>query len=313
MTPTRTGAVSTQNSDKNVLFESVYGDYADSMVIASNFTTTRNCGGTNTTTGQASVYGTHFSDIFTSATVGRIVCHLNEPSEDSVGYTLTNFGVGSGFTSAGNVSISNVNDSFEVETPYYIKGHTGLSNVVPVVTGTNVTYSSGARWGNHDIYFKIDTGSGFGEWIEFNTANLNAYSTIDPSTGFRLRLRIVCAIASATNLITYIHINTTTSVIARPNDLYPLDVINSSISLTGLIDGTEVGIYRVSDMYEYNHVENVYGGVFTYNYNYTEATPVYIIIHHKEYQHIKINLNLSATPASIPIQQQLDRWYSNPA
>ena len=86
MQPTRTGAISTLNSDKDDVYESVFGDMADTMVLASLNSVIKGCGGTNTTTGQASVYGTHFWDIFTSDTAGRVVLSLNEPTEQTAQY-----------------------------------------------------------------------------------------------------------------------------------------------------------------------------------------------------------------------------------
>ena len=232
MMPTRTFALSTTNSDKGMIYEHVYGDMTDTMVIASLNSSAKNCGGTNTTTGQASVYGTHFRDAFASDTDGMVVLSLNEPTVETTGYYTVVAGTPK-FTSAGSISMATLNDEVIIEQDYFVKGCTGLPITSPVVTGTNVTYSSGARWGNHDIYFQIDTGSGWnGTWVNLTGANLNSFSaSIDPAVGFKLKYRIVCAVAATNNVLVYIRISTTSTLAAQTANLYPLDTVTVAVTV----------------------------------------------------------------------------------
>lgn len=82
--------------------------------------------------------------------------------------------------------------------------------------------------------------------------------------------------------------------------------------LTGLVDNTEVRIYRMSDDVELFGVENTLGGEVAYEYNATEPTPVYIHIHNILYVFIRLELTLGANDATVPVQQRFDRNYSNP-
>jgi len=310
MTPTRTGAISTANSDNNVIYEHVYGDMTDTMTLASLNSVVKNCGGTNTVSGQASVYGTHFWDAFTSDTAGRVILSLNEPTSETT--SLVTYVSGNPrFTSAGNVSMPVVGDEVIIESSYYVKGCTALTNTAPIVTGTNVTYSSGARWGNHDIYYQIDTGSGYGgTWKNLTAANLIT-ETISPSTGFKLKYRLVCATANTGNLITYIRIATTSTLVAQRDNLYVLDTVN--LTLTGLQSGSEVRAYTGTDpatATEIGGVENS-GTSFTFSHSNSGETG-YIIIHALGYIPISLPITYSSIDASIPIQQTTDRWYSNP-
>jgi len=204
----------------------------DTMVIASLNSSAKNCGGTNTTTGQASVYGTHFRDAFASDTDGMVVLSLNEPTVETTGYYTVVAGTPK-FTSAGSISMATLNDEAIIEQDYFVKGCTGLPITSPVVTGTNVTYSSGARWGNHDIYFQIDTGSGWnGTWVNLTGANLNSFSaSIDPAVGFKLKYRIVCAVAATNNVLVYIRISTTSTLAAQTANLYPLDTVTVAVTV----------------------------------------------------------------------------------
>lgn len=310
MQPTRTGAISTQNSDKNMIYEHIYGDFADTINVADLNSVLKNCGGTNTTTGQSSVYGTLFWDAFTSDTVGRIVLSLNEQTSETSQYVSIISGTPK-FTSAGNLVLSSVGDEVIIEMSYFSLGHTSLPSTAPVVTGTNVTYSSGARWGNHDIYYQIDTGDGWnGVWKNFTGANLNTES-ISASIGFKLKYRLVCAVASTTNLLTYIRILTNSSLAVQTSNLYPLDSVATSLTLLDLKPDSEVRIYRVSDSVEIAGVENS-GTSYTYNYTWTENVTVNIIIHNLGYEYLRYdNYVLTSSGGSIPVVQNVDRNFMN--
>ncbi len=244
MTPTRTGIVSTVNSDKGNIYEHVYGDFADAIALADLNGKMKNCGGTNTVTGQASVYGTMFWDAFTSNTAGRLVLQMNEATAETAAYQTLVAGTPQ-FTSAGNLVLNNVGDEVQWEMDYWCLGVTGFANVVPVVTGTNVTFSSGSRWGNHDLFYQIDTGSGFSAWKNFNQATLAAETGFDPAFGFKIRFRAVCAIASTTNLLTYVRFDLLSTLAAQTDNLYPLDT--ATIQVDGLVSGSRVKASKVSD------------------------------------------------------------------
>lgn len=303
MAPTRTGAINTVNSDTGMLYQNVYGDYADSMVLASLNSVAKGCGGTNSTTGQASVYGTHFWDSFTSDTAGRVVLPLNEQTADTSQYVTIVAGTPK-FTSAGNITMEDAGDEIIIEMSYFAKGHTGFANTAPTITGTNA--------GNHDIYYQINTGAGWnGTWKTLDGANLSA-ETIDPATGFKLKYRIVCNTSNATNLLTYIRIVTDSTLTAQTDNLYPLDSIAASLLLTGLKENSEVRVFRTSDDVELAGVEDS-GTSFSYNYEWTGTdTNVYVVIHALGWLPIRYEgLVLDSSGIEIPVQQTIDRQYQN--
>jgi len=305
MTPTRTGAISTLNSDKNVIYEHVYGDMVDAIVLADLNSVAKNCGGTTSVTGQASVYGTHFCDAFTSDTVGRVTLPMNEQTTETT--SLITYVAGTPkFTSAGQLTMQTLNDEIIIEQSYFVKGCTALTNTAPIVTGTNVTYSSGARWGNHDIYYQIDTGSGYGgSWKDLTATNLSGES-ITASTGFKLKYRIVTATASTTNAITYIRITTTSTLASQTDNLYPLDTI--TLTVTGLISGSDVVIYKHSDLSVIDSVDA--NGSTTWNYNYETAQAIDIGVFKAGQIPFYIrNYSLGSTNSSLPVAQVSDRAY----
>jgi hypothetical protein len=241
---TRTGLWAFVNSDTNITLEHVYGDYADTTVQAGLNAKAKNCGFTSATTGQVSVYGTHWQTRFTSTTAGFLEVLCNEPTVSSAAQCAVTGGLPQ-FNSSGSVLATKVNDQVTWETDWFVIGYTAFTNSAPTITGTNVTYSSGARWGNHDIEFQIDTGSGYGgSWLALTAANLIA-QTITATTGFKLKLRVTCATASATNAITNMRIAMTTTDAAQGSNLHPLDT--ATVSVTGLVTGSQVKAAKVSD------------------------------------------------------------------
>jgi hypothetical protein len=311
MQPTRSGAISTLNSDKGMLYEHVYGDFADTIAVADLNSVLKNCGGTNTTTGQASTYGTHFWDAFTSDTAGRVILSFNEPTVETASLYTVVAGTPK-FTSAGGLVMAASGDEIIIEQPYFVKGCTALANTTPTVTGTNVTYVSGPDFGNHDIYYTIDTGAGFDEnWLALTGANLSAV-TISPDVGFRMRYLISCDGSSTTNLVSYIRIDTVSTLTAQTNNLYPLDTVN--VTLTGLVAGSEIRVYEDTGSENGDAVDGIESSGTEYTFAALGGTTVNIMINNVNYLPADIwGYVVPSTDASIPVKQFTDRNYGNPA
>lgn len=303
LAPTRTGIAAPLNSTKNVLFEHVYGDYADAWNNAFLNGVVRACGCTQGVTGQSSVYGSHWTDSFTSDTVGRIVALMNEATSETEHLNTLTAGVGSGFTSAGGLSLANVNDEYITEMPYAALGHLTLSATAPVVTGTNVTYSSGSRWGNHDIYYQIDTGSGYGgAWLNF-TNNLS--QDINPA-GTKIKLRIVCAIANTTNLVSFIRLNSTSSTAAMDANMFPLDTNN--VTFFGLPEGCDIVVLAAGTSTILDQQDQIERNTYTFTYSGEQDIDVGFIKPGYVPFYIR-GLGLTTTDSNIPITLTPDRNY----
>jgi len=89
------------------------------------------------------------------------------------------------------------------------------------------------------------------------------------------------------------------------------------LSLSNLVDDTEVRIYTSGTITEVAGQESVTGGTFSYAYNYAASTFVDIVIFKESYLfnepdgRIK-NFELGNTNTTIPINQRFDRNYNNP-
>jgi hypothetical protein len=265
----------------------------------------------NTTTGQTSVYNTHWADMFTSDTVGRVIACMNEPTTaaQQVLNVLSLSGSAGGFTSAGSLALPTSGDIYTTECDYYIKGHTGLTSTTPVVTGTNVTYSAGSMWGNHSIKYQIDTsGTWNGTWKDFTAANLSG-EPISP-TGFKLKYQIQTMTTSTANLLTYIRVETSSTLSGQANNLYDLDT--NTITLTGLKSGSEVRAYLGTDPTTATVVGGIESSSTEYTISHSATGPGYIQIFALGWLPIHLDWTYSAEDKEIPVQQVIDRQYLNP-
>ncbi len=237
---TRTNPWILQNTDNDVIIDDVFGDYADNAAIASLNTIARGVALTGQTAGQTAVYGTHWKDSFTSATIGKIEILCNEPTTLSAAQCAKTGGTPR-FNSVGQVALTTVGDQVTWTMPYFAIGHTALANLAPTLTGTNT--------GNMTYQFQWDTGSGMnGTWLTLNAANLNAVGAINPATGIKLMVRATCATANAGNLLTNIAIATVTTATAQQNNVYPLDTIAVTISAQVTLAGAEIRVYDMDNL-----------------------------------------------------------------
>lgn len=294
---TRTGLYAFSNSDNNITIETVAGDYADTSVIAALNTIAKGVRLTGTTTGQTSVYGTHWKDSFTSATVGKIEILCNEPTTPSAAQCAITSGSPK-FNSAGQVALTVVGQQVTWEMPYFAKGHTALANLAPTPTGTNT--------GNLTYEFQCDKGAGYnGTWLTLNATNLNGAGAITPATGVKLKVRATCATANAGNLLTQIAIPTVTNSTAQ-NEQYPLDTV--TLTLTGLVAGSDVTILAAgTETVRATQEENA--GT-TYAYTYEAPESVDIAIYNPGYMPFFIRgYSLGSSNASLPCAQVADVSY----
>lgn len=261
----RTSPFSVANTVQGFQAYNIWGDGADSQATAGINATIRGGRYTNSVTGQSSVYGTHWQDAWTSTTEGRIVISCNEPTTDTLdqcSFTLDT-ALGSGFTSAGGVSMTQLTDTVTWTMPYYALGVTGFSDTAPTITGTNAA--------NHTLEFQYDLndGGGFnGTWLPLDGTNLSAV-VVDPADGVALKIRATVNTAAATNLLSYIRVNTTTTSEDQQIE-YPLPTNRVGL-VTNIRAGSRLQIYNSTTSTEL--VNTVVAGT-SYQYDYNNGTGI---------------------------------------
>ena len=310
LTATRTNLYTTSNTSKGLLVQDCVGTVGAIVTAALNAESRGVRAASASVTGQASVYGTHFFNMFTGDIAGQIWFAFNEPTTFNHTLVTNTFvpGTGAGFTSGGQAAMRNIGDSVTFTTPYFVKGYTAFtaSGLSPVVTGTNPA--------NFNYTYEIDKGSGFGSVknlmkvkirssggssgtntvtvastgssmpeagdlvlteagaqipagttvtdVTGNVITLSANFTtsftgtlyfmkalpeevISPSTGFRLRVTSTTATAAADNALTYIRLQTTTTLADQRINMYPLDY--STISISGFVPNSRVYLYDITN------------------------------------------------------------------
>ena len=302
---TRGGPYQFVNSDTNILIENVMGDYADTSVMAGLNATMKNVGITSATTGQVSVYGTHWITRFTSTTAGFAEVLCNEPTSSSAAQCFVSGGAPQ-FNSSGSLLLTKAGDQVTWEMPFFAVGYTAFTNTAPTVTGTNVTFTSGSTWGNHTIEFAINTGSGYGAWLGLNAANLIA-QTFNSTTGFKLKFRATTLTVNAGNVITNIRVALTTTSSDQQTKLYPLSV--NTITFTGLPTGTDAVVLTAGTSTILASVDAGVGTTFAYQYEGTPTIDVGFIKAGYVPQYIR-NLTLTSVDSSIPVSLTVDRNYA---
>lgn len=303
---TRTGPYAFVNSDTNVLLEHVAGDAADTSVLAALNVVAKNSLLTAATTGQVSVYGTHWMTRFTSTTAGFAEILCNEPTATSGSQCQVTGGTPQ-FNSSGSVLLTKVGDQVVWEMPFFAVGFTAFTNTAPTITGTNVTYSANARWGNHDIEFQVDTGSGYGgTWLPLRAADLIA-QTFNSTTGFKLKIRATCVVANAGNVLTNLRVALTTTQTDRDTKLYPLSV--NTVTFTGLPVGCDAVTLTAGTTTVLDQQNELAGTTYSFTYEGTPTVDVGFIKPGYIPRYIR-NLPLGSTDTSIPVALTADRNYA---
>jgi hypothetical protein len=254
-------------------------------------------------------YGTHWSDWHTSATTGSFYIEMNEPSVGTA--SLIGLTGGAVFTGAGGVYMPIVGMSASFEMDYFAIGHTGFSSTVAAMTGGTAS--------NYTYNYQLDknNGSGFSAYFgsDFTTlaaltASLNGQTGIDAALGIKIKLRITTAVANTT-AVTSFTINTT-STRATQAYQYPLDL--ATLTLTGLIPGTEIHAYLGTNPATVTELAGVESCSSEFVMEHAAGGQSgYLTLIKRGYKPMKIPLTYSPTNVTIPVFQDLDLGYNNPA
>lgn len=304
----RTGLITTINSDKLVLHESVHGGRYTYSAMAiylqvdsglnSNMKGVRT--GANSVAATSSIYGSHFMDFFIGDDMGRILLPMNEPTTETESYFSMESGTRK-FNSVGGILMGTVGNKAIWTDSVYRKGHTGFQNTTPTMSGGTI--------GNYTLEYDIDVNDGNGftdSWTALSGANLSG-ETIDPALGFKLKIQITTAIANIT-AITFLRIDTISTAAAQEDNLYPLDTI--TLSITGLQTGSDVVIYKNSDGTVLDSVDAKIGTSWDYIYETIQAVDIGVFKAGYIPFYIR-NYTLETSNASLPVAQVVDRAYLN--
>lgn len=305
---TRTNTMTGDNSCTRVTEENVAGDYADAPLAACLNLRRKACGCSAALTLQASVYGTHWLDYFTSTTAGRIAIVMNEPTEASASVvTLTG---GAGFTSGGSLSMLVIGQTATFEMDYYAIGHTSFQNSALVMAGTLATYFT------YEYAIDKNDGAGFSAMTSsaytattLGTA-LSGITGIDASKGFKLKLKLTIGINGSAPIIS-VYVLTNSSTTAQDYQ-YPLDM--ATVALSGLVSGSDIVLLAAGTTTELANVDANSGADYSTLVDATTYPSIDVCVYKQGYVPFAYRaLPLTAAGLALPINQVIDRNFSNPA
>lgn len=175
------------------------------------------------------------------------------------------------------------------------------------------------NWGQINRIAKVASGGGTttltmnkNHNTSFTVAGLRAFrlptETIDPDTGFKLKLRITTLIANTgtANTIGAILIPTFTTAASRQVQL-PLDT--NTVSFTGLPTGCDVVVLTAGTSTVLAQQDSLAGTSYSYVYSGAQTIDIGFIKPGYVPFYIR-NLSLTTTDSSIPVSLTVDRNYA---
>lgn len=258
----RTGLMTSNNTSDKVTFERVTCNTGNLLMSSLNSYMKGLRGGNIITTAQASVYGSHWGDMFISDNAGLLFLMFNEPTSLSMDqYEQVSLGSGAGFTSNQSLVMPNLTDEVIFTMNYYALGHRYFTNFAPDLIGTNT--------GNFAVSYQLDrnNGSGFnGTWKTLNATNLSGEGLTALDNGFKFKIRVKVSVAAADNALQLIRVYLSTQTANQSAASYPLDY--ATIKLNGLTANSRVQLFDTTNNVElYNQI--VSGTSLTYSTPYT--------------------------------------------
>jgi hypothetical protein len=213
---------------------------------------------------------------------------------------------GSGFEPFYNLYYTvSANTGSNGSTNVIVRSTSGIT-VGDYVFGTNIApnaYVTGITDSTTFVVDKPNVGVVSG-LLRFN--HLPSETNIDPSLGFKMKVRITTT-SGNTNAISSLYVPTFSDYTSRSYQ-YQLDP-QITITLTGLVNPTEVRVFSASTTTEIAGQETITSGQFSFDV--ASGTLIDISILSLQYQNLRLKNYNVTSDATIPIQQIVDRQYLN--
>ncbi len=195
-------------------------------------------------------------------------------------------------------------DIIEFTMGYVTLGHLSFTGGFSAVTGTGNWNAD--EWSNVTLDFQYDTGNGWnGSWLDVRTP-ANWTSITDTVDGVKLKYRFTAT--GTQNDMSMLLIDTTTTLQAQKDNMYPIDQIEYTLTLTKLEVGSDVVILEAGTNNVLASVDQVTGSNYSYTYKSLANFDIGIIKQGFITQYI-YNYTPSAYNANLPIKQLIDRNY----
>ena len=263
--------------------------------------------GTGVETDLIGTAGAPCGDAFRSDTQG-ILFYNNVPESAEYPYTILS---GSPiFTKDGDVDIS-IGDSWEVDSGYFAKGHTGFNGTIASVRADQTTNTVWNWTAYCDVELQYDDGSGYnGTWIDVTDAAAMGNIVFNVA-GMRFKYRFT-ATANQTDLQGFT-LRTTTALQDQIDNYYPLD--QRTLTITGIENPSKVYLFNsaldeTDPDYQLSS-QLVTNGEFTYGFNGGAGiTAIYRVVS-LDFIVLEDEIFLEDKDITLPVNQSVDRGYAN--
>jgi hypothetical protein len=178
----------------------------------------------------------------------------------------------------------------------YVTSGSNIVSFKDLVSGNQIINNSG-NYSSATVYTE-----GAGEQLHQLFSSLNTTQGATYADGFFRGVRVV----DSSSGLAFPGITTMQS----DDGTFYTPAVTYQLSLSNLIAGSEVRLFRTSDDVELAGVESS-GTTFNYTYIYTTDTPCYLVVFSLNYAPIRLSITLGANNTSLPIQQVTDRVYLN--
>jgi hypothetical protein len=186
---TEFGSAALYTYNNGMIFKGVGGgnaSKADGAAATPNWTINNNIDGL--LQGGSGVFDTHFAEMYHTQTTGALGIVFTASTLPVKPYELTGLAT---FSNTGRLYLQQAGDSVTYTWPHKIYGVTGFREILPKVLTSDLEYSTVYVDSPQALLIEvqIDTGSGYGSWIEAIPANLVALS-VSATTGFNLKIKL---------------------------------------------------------------------------------------------------------------------------
>ena len=150
-------------------------------------------------------------------------------------------------------------------------------------------------------------GNGYGgTWKTLNGANLSAELVL-PNRGYKLKFKITCVTANPSNLVTYVRVDTTTTLADQIANRYPLDTY--TVTFTGLPVGCDTVVLAAGTRTILDSVDQIDESTYSFAYESAQVVDVGFIKQGHVPFYIR-GLALGLSDVSIPVSLTPDRNYA---
>ena len=254
-------------------------------------------------------YGNNFHDGFQSDTNGTIACLMINPSIEANETTV--IAGNPKFFKDGDLDLTD-GDVLQLEQSYFTKGHTGFTGNFTACSGGSGYFADEwiTVWGGTviiEFQWMLLGGEWNGIWLDMRTPSNLTSIVGDISAGIKFKLQLTGTNKNTADM-SMLLIDTTTTLQAQKDNMYPIDQFEATLTISNLKIGSDVVILQAGTDTVLASVDQ--NGTSNYSYTYSTVQNIDIGVIKQGFVTLyQYGYSLSTTDANLPVNQLIDRSY----